>query len=90
MDKSTKALYKAFKLLKNEDEIERFMIDLCTPGELKAFAERWTIARFLEKGELSYREISKEIGASTTTIARVARSLKQENYQGYRIVLNRK
>lgn len=82
-------LYKAFAMLKDNKEIERFMIDLCTPNEIQAFAERWAIAQMLEKGELSYREISEATGASTTTVARVARFLNQEHYQGYKMVLER-
>lgn len=82
-------LYKALSTLKSEDEIKRFMIDLCTPAELKAFAERWAIARLLHKGDMSYRDISAQTGASTTTVARVARFLNQEPHQGYKIVLDR-
>jgi len=84
-----KALYDAFALLKDSEEIKRFMIDLCTPGEINAFSERWAIARLLEEGQLSYRDISAKTGASTTTVARVARFLRQEPYQGYKIVLDR-
>lgn len=90
LDKRAKdELFDAFSKLENREEIEKFMIDLCTPGELNAFAERWAIARLLEKGESSYRDIAKETGASTTTVARVSRFLKQEPYQGYKIVLDR-
>lgn len=84
-----KALYDAFALLENSEEIKRFMIDLCTPGEINAFSERWAIARLLEEGQLSYRDISAKTGASTTTVARVARFLRQEPYQGYKVVLDR-
>jgi TrpR-related protein YerC/YecD len=91
-DKPTKdetALYEAIGMLKTPDEIKRFMADLCTPGEIKAFTERWAIAKLLDKGEDGYREIAAETHASTTTVARVARFLKQENYQGYRLILDR-
>jgi len=82
-------LYRAFALLEDKDEVKKFMIDLCTPKELESFAERWQIARLLDKGELSYREIAKETGASTTTIGRVFRFLQQESYQGYRLILDK-
>jgi TrpR-related protein YerC/YecD len=87
--KDEMALYAAFEQLKTTEEIRRFMADLCTPGEIKAFAERWVIARLLDKQDLGYREISSATGASTTTVARVARFLKQESHQGYRLILDR-
>lgn len=87
--KAEKALYEAFAALKNTDEIRAFMADLCTPGEIKAFAERWEIAKLLDSTDLGYREIAAQTESSTTTVARVARFLKQENYQGYRLILDR-
>lgn len=87
--KDTDALYKAFASLKTAEEIQRFMTDLCTPGEINAFAERWEIARLLSQDTLSYRDIAAQTGASTTTVARVARFLRQEPHQGYRLVLER-
>ncbi len=57
--------------------------------EIEAFAERWAIARALNEDKQGYREIAADIGSSTTTVARVARFLKQENYGGYRLVLSR-
>lgn len=83
------ALYDAFLQLKTRDECKRFMRDLCTPAEVLAFAERWRVARMLNKGELSYREIHAKTGVSITTIGRVARFLMQESHQGYQLVLQR-
>lgn len=88
-EKHVNELHKALELLKSRDEIKRFLTDLCTPGEIEAFAERWAIARALHEDNLGYREIASEIGSSTTTVARVARFLRQENYGGYRLVLSR-
>lgn len=82
-------LCKALLTLKSEDDIRRFMIDLCTPGEIKALAERWLLARLLHEGGLSYREISAQTGASTTTVGRVARFLEQEPHHGYKTVLEK-
>ncbi|MEK7802069.1 MAG: YerC/YecD family TrpR-related protein [Pseudomonadota bacterium] len=83
------ALYDALMTLKSKDEMQRFLADLCTPGEITAFAERWAIARMLNEGNDGYREIAAATGASTTTVARVARFLRQESYQGYKIALKR-
>lgn len=82
-------LIEAFTHLNGKDEIERFLKDLCTPAELNAFAERWSIAQLLDEGILSYRDIAQKTGASTTTVARVARFLKTEPYQGYKIIIER-
>ena len=83
------ALFTAFTHLKTRDEVKRFMADLCTPGEINAFAERWEIAQLLSEDKLSYRDIAAQTGASTTTVARVARFLRQEPHEGYKLVLKR-
>ncbi len=88
-DKAEQALYDALLTLKTADEMRRFLRDLCTPGEIVDFAERWLIARLLHEGGQSYREISQTTGASTTTVGRVARFLEQEDYGGYRLALER-
>ena len=59
------------------------------PAEIRTLAERWHVARLLDDGELTYREIHEATGVSTTTIVRVARFLRQEDHGGYRILLNR-
>ncbi len=87
--KDEKALFDAFAKLKSGAEAARFLRDLATPAELEAFAERWRIARMLDEGGHSYRDIAAETGASTTTIGRVARFLREEAHQGYRLVLDR-
>ena len=82
-------LCRALLELAAPEEAERFLTDLCTPGELRALAERWHVARLLDAGAMSYREISDATGVSTATIVRVARFLRDEPHQGYRIVLDR-
>ena len=71
------------------DEMGRFLKDLCTPQEIRTLAERWHVARLLDEGKLSYRDIHEATGVSTTTIVRVARFLRQEPHQGYRAALDR-
>lgn len=82
-----KALFEAVLQLKSVEECRRFFYDLCTPGEVEEFTDRWRIARFLAR-EIPYREISEKTGVSTTTVGRVARFLHHGN-DGYKIVLNR-
>lgn len=84
-----RALYDALLCLETREEVDAFLADLCTPSELRAFAERWEVARLLDAGGRSYREIAAEAHASPTTVVRVARSLKEMPHQGYRLVLDR-
>lgn len=79
-------LCRAFLSLETEEELFTFLKDLCTPSELSALSERWQICVALHHG-LSYRDIHSEIGASLTTIGRVARFLRDEPYHGYRRAL---
>ena len=83
------ALYDAFLTLRTREEVDAFLADLCTPAELRAFAERFAVARLLDKARHSYREIALEAGASPTTVVRVARFLKEMDNNGYRLVLDR-
>ena len=82
-------LYDAMLMLKESAEIQQFLEALCTPSELQAFHERWTVAQLLDKGTLSYQKIHDQTGVSTTTITRVARYLKQKDYPGYRKLLTK-
>ena len=82
-------LADALLSLETREEVDAFLADLCTPSELRAFAERWEVARLLDTGGKSYREIAAEAGASPTTVVRVARFLKEMPHQGYRLVLDR-
>lgn len=68
----------------NRDEMERLLLDLCTPAEIRTLAERWHVARLLDGTSLSYREIHDATGVSTTTVVRVARFLREERNGGYR------
>jgi TrpR-related protein YerC/YecD len=71
------------------EEMAALLADLCTPAEVRTLAERWHVARLLEEGDLSYREIHEATGVSTTTIVRVARFLRQEPHQAYRKAIQR-
>lgn len=83
------ALYDALLSMQTREEMEAYLADLCTPAELRAFTERWQVARLLDDGGKSYREIAVEASASPTTVVRVARYLKDMPHQGYRIALDR-
>lgn len=88
-DQELPHLFQAITSLNTVKEVEDFFKDLATPAELKALTERWRIALLLDQGALSYREIAAQTGASTTTVARVARYLKEEQNHGYRRIIDR-
>ena len=77
-------VYDAILSLRDRKEAEAFLADLCTPGELKALNERWHVARLLDEGELSYRDIAKVATASTATATatRLSRAGMQEEQLG--------
>lgn len=85
----TNELAEALVALESAEEARALLIDLCTPAELHALAERWHVAKLLDAGELTYREIHDATGVSTTTVVRVARFLRQEANGGYRRLLDR-
>ncbi len=82
-------LIDALLTLRTRAEVEAFLADLLTPGEVKALSERWTVARLLDAGDHSYREIAELAPSSTATVTRVARFLKDMPYRGYRRALDR-
>jgi len=84
---AARSLTEALCSLRNPEEVELFLEDLCTPAELEAMVDRWRVAQLLEQG-LSYREIRDLTRVSVTTIGRVARYLEMGT-GGYRTVLDR-
>jgi TrpR-related protein YerC/YecD len=80
-------LADAFLALRDRDEVQRFLRDLCTLPELEALAHRWQTARLLEEGR-PYLEIAARVPTSTATVTRVAQWLRHGT-GGYRIALAR-
>lgn len=80
-------LYRVILMLETIQECRKFFGDLLTEHEIGEIVERWTVARMLTDGA-SYVEIESVTGASSRTIARVARWLKQGN-GGYSLMLER-
>lgn len=81
-----RALCASLLTCRTEKEMADMLRDVGTLSELQAWSERLEVARLLGRG-LSYRQVAKLTGASTTTVTRVAHFL--ENGQGgYRKVLN--
>ena len=81
------ALFDALLSLESRDEAAALLRDLCTLGEIRDLAQRWTVVRLLDAG-LHYSEISRRTGASTATITRIA-SWLNHGEGGYRLLLER-
>jgi TrpR-related protein YerC/YecD len=83
----TDALLDAILALPDRPAAERFFRDLCTLGELHDLAQRWHVVRLLDEGR-HYAAISRETGASTATVTRIAQWL-HHGTGGYREALAR-
>lgn len=81
------SLFKAIKSLRSIDECRSFFQDICTPAELQAIKDRWSVADYLNQG-YTYREINTLTGVSLTTIGRVARFVS-DGSGGYQTALKR-
>lgn len=80
-------LFEAMLKLKTATDCENFFIDLCTPAEIRALLDRWTVVQLLEQ-DIPYRTIYEQTGVSTATVTRVARCLTYGT--GYRLLLGQK
>lgn len=83
-----KALCRALADCQTPEEVADFLRDIGTLTELHAWSERLEVARLLADGK-TYREIAELTGASTTTVTRVAKYLR-EGEGGYRSLLENK
>ena len=80
-------LLDAIVALPDQAAAARFFRDLCTLRELHDMAQRWQVAQLLEQGR-HYADISRETGASTATITRIAQWLNHGT-GGYKDALAR-
>jgi TrpR-related protein YerC/YecD len=87
VDDDVDFLVNAILSLKNEEEVLRFLEDICTINEIKELSQRLKVAKMLYEGK-SYEEIEKETGASSATISRVKKFLYY-GADGYKTVLDR-
>jgi len=86
-DEATDRLFEAILQLETVDECYAFFEDIGTITELKAFVQRFDVARMLTERN-TYREIHERTGASEATISRVSRALYY-GADGYQLVLRR-
>jgi TrpR-related protein YerC/YecD len=81
------ALFDAILRLDSRADAERFFRDLCTLTEIRDMSQRWAVVRLLDAG-MHYAQISRQTGASTATITRIA-SWLNHGEGGYREALSR-
>lgn len=81
-------LYHAILSLEDIDACERFLDDIMTPKELKDLSDRLAVAQLLDGGK-TYGEITEKTGMSSTTIARINRTLHYGT-GGYKEVLEKR
>ncbi len=79
------ALAQALASVDSPEQMTQFLTDLCTPAELEALADRWSVVPLLADG-VPYRQVHEQTGVSVTTVGRVARCL-EHGTGGYRAVL---
>ncbi|MEN2985019.1 MAG: YerC/YecD family TrpR-related protein [Dictyoglomaceae bacterium] len=87
LDENIKELVRAILVLETEEEVLRFLEDICTINEIRDLAQRLIVAKMLDEGK-SYEEIEKVTGTSSATISRVKKFLYY-GADGYKIVLDR-
>lgn len=80
-------LFSAFGTIRDADEARAFLLDVCSPKEIADLAQRLQVATLLAGGE-SYVSVSRQTGASSTTVSRVSKCLNGPA-GGYRLVLGR-
>jgi TrpR-related protein YerC/YecD len=83
----TDQLCDAILQLRSREELKRFLRDLMTEEEITECAQRWQAARMLNIG-MSYQDIQKQTGLSSTTVARISLWFKK-GMGGYRLALDR-
>ena len=83
----TDALWEVILQLENVGEARWFFRDLLTEQEILEFANRWKVARLLDR-KVPYLEIGRRTWMSSTTIARIKRWLTR-GMGGYRLMLKR-
>ena len=66
-------------------DISNFLKDIMTPKELVEFTNRFQVAKMLDE-KITYAQIEKQTGMSSTTIARVSKFLTGNN-SGYKKAL---
>jgi TrpR-related protein YerC/YecD len=79
-------ILKVLSFLQDEADTFDFLRDLLSEKEILEFSRRFEVAKMLQN-KVSYTDIEKKTGMSSTTIARIWKFLNWEN-QGYQKALS--
>ena len=85
--KTEQNLFKAFLLLRTEEEVAAFCRDLMTSSEIAEFAARWQVAQQLALGK-TQRVVASEQNVSLATVTRVNQWLRR-GMNGYQNTLRK-
>ena len=80
-------LFDAILSLENREECYTFFEDVCTVNELLSLSQRFEVAKML-RDQKTYLDIADKTGASTATISRVNRTIK-DGCNGYQLIFDR-
>ena len=83
-----RALAAAALTMKNEEEMRRFLIDLCSVRELNSLSQRLRVAELLDEGK-TYAEMVAATGASTAIVSRMSRALSLSEESGLELAVKR-
>lgn len=86
-NEETDLLFEAIMSASDTVEIKNLFTDLCTYKEIEDMSQRLQVAIMLKKG-YKYLDISKETGASSATVSRVAKVL-MTGRGGYNSVISK-
>ncbi len=86
-NESTDELCEALLALKNKEECYAFLDDICTIKEVLEMSQRLWVAKLLNK-DMSYVQISRQTGVSTSTISRISKCFEYGN-GGYKMIIER-
>lgn len=86
-NQKTNELLRAVLALRTVKEAKRFFRDLLTEAEILEFGRRWRVAQMLAR-QVPYSKIEAKTGLSSTTVARIAKWLKN-GLGGYRLMIKR-
>jgi len=74
LEPETKRLYQAFLVLRDPDEVRKFLADLLSERELQSLEARWQAWELLTQG-LTQTKVSEQTDLSRVTVGRADRVL---------------